>query len=90
MTTRPVTHMLSLLFIPLANLALAESVQACAVCFGDPESPMAKGAVMGILVLAGVIGFVLLAVTGTGLYWMQRSRRLAQSSVTDSTHTDTP
>jgi len=52
---------------------------ACAVCFGDPESPMARGVVMGVVVLIGVVGFVLLGVAGTGLFWIQRGRRLARS-----------
>ena len=53
-----------------------QQVIACAVCFGDPESDMAKGAVAGIMVLAGFIGFVLIGVAGTGVYWVHRSRRL--------------
>ena len=31
----------------------------CAVCYGNPESPMAQGMNMGILTLMGFIGFVL-------------------------------
>lgn len=50
---------------------------ACSVCFGDPDSPMTHGVIMGIWVLIGVIGFVLTLVAGTGLYWLHRSRRLA-------------
>ena len=50
---------------------------ACSVCFGNPDSPMAKGVTAGVLLLVGVIGFVLLGVAGTGLLWVQRSRRLA-------------
>lgn len=55
-------------------LCAVDNVWACAVCFGDPESPMAKGAVAGILVLLGVVGCVLTAFVGTGLYWIRRSR----------------
>lgn len=56
-----------------------QPVRACAVCFGDPESDMAKGAIAGIMVLTGFIGFVLLGVTGTGLYWIHRSRQLSSN-----------
>ncbi len=38
---------------------------------------MAKGAVMGVYVMVGVVGFVLAGIAGTSLYWMQRSRRLS-------------
>ena len=31
----------------------------CAVCYGDPESPMTHGMNMGVLTLMGFIGFVL-------------------------------
>ena len=31
----------------------------CAVCYGNPESPMSHGMNMGVLTLLGVIGFVL-------------------------------
>ena len=64
----------------------ADSVWACSVCFGDPESPMAKGVVAGVLVLVGVIGMVLLGVVGTGLFWVSRSRALARLEDTDPTH----
>ena len=31
----------------------------CAVCYGDPDSPMSYGMNMGVLTLMGFIGFVL-------------------------------
>ena len=31
----------------------------CAVCYGNPESPMSHGMNMGVLTLMGFIGFVL-------------------------------
>ena len=64
----------------------AETVWACSVCFGDPESPMAKGVVAGVLVLVSVIGAVLLGVAGTGLFWVSRSRALARLEDTNPTH----
>ncbi len=59
-------------------LLFADQAWACASCFGDPDSSMAKGVVAGVLVLVAVVGSVLLGVAGTSLRWMQRGRRLAQ------------
>lgn len=69
---------------PLARVApalimsswLADGASACSVCFGDPDSAMAKGAAAGVLLLAGVAGFVLASVAGTGLFWIHRARVL--------------
>lgn len=67
---------LSIVLIPACLGLSPASAIACAVCYGDPDSLMAKGAVSGILVLAGVIATVLTGVAGTGLFWIYRSRRL--------------
>lgn len=56
---------------------------ACSVCFGDPASPMAQGAVMGVLVLIAIVAGVLVGITGTGLFWMHRGRRLARMANAD-------
>ncbi len=61
-----------------AVLLSADQARACASCFGDPDSSMAKGVVAGVLVLVAVVGTVLLGVAGTSLRWIQRGRRLAQ------------
>lgn len=58
-------------------LATASPALACSVCFGDPDSPMSRGVVMGVMVLVGIVGFVLLGVAGTVAFWIHRSRRLA-------------
>jgi len=55
-------------------------VWACSTCFGDPNSQMVKGAVMGVYVMVGVVGSVLFGFTCTGLFWIRRSRRLARIS----------
>ena len=67
-----------------SRLIWVKPAGACAVCFGDPDSAMAQGAVMGVAVLVGVVAFVLLGVAGTGLFWIQRSRRLAQVEDADA------
>ncbi|MCP5464163.1 MAG: hypothetical protein H7A33_03970 [Deltaproteobacteria bacterium] len=38
---------------------LNQAVYACAVCYGDPNSLMAKGANMGIMTLLVIVGVVL-------------------------------
>lgn len=63
----------------LAWLALSSpAALACSVCFGDPDSPLTKGAMMGVLVMVGVVGFVLLCIAGTGVFWMHRGRQIAR------------
>ncbi len=64
----------------LASVLMWRPAHACSVCFGDPNSPLVKGAAMGVLVLGGVIGFVLTGVAGTCLFWLHRSRRLAHNT----------
>jgi len=63
--------------IVLALLAVPSAAQACSVCFGDPESPMMKGAAAGVYVMIGVIGFVLVGIAGTACFWLVRCRRMA-------------
>jgi hypothetical protein len=37
-------------------------------------------------VLVGVVGFVLLSIAATGVYWIQRSRRLTGGDEWDTTN----
>ena len=60
-----------------ATLCLfAGNADACAVCYGNPESPMVKAMSAGIWVLLGCIFTVLSGFASMFLYWMSRSRRL--------------
>jgi len=68
------------LSVAARNITHNSPALACAVCFGDPESPLTKGALMGVYVLLGVVSFVLAGITATGVFWIQRSRRLARPS----------
>ncbi len=45
-------------FIPIIIL-FSNVLFPCAVCYGNPESPMSHGMNMGVLTLMGFIGFVL-------------------------------
>ena len=63
----------------LGTLA-AVAALACAVCFGDPESPQTQGMNSAILFLMGVIGSVLAAFASMFVYWVARSRRIAAAN----------
>ena len=41
---------------------LSSSLFPCAVCYGNPESPMSHGMSMGVLTLMGFIGFILFVI----------------------------
>ncbi len=66
---------LSLAVLLAALLAGADHVLACPVCFGDPDSDMARGAMWGILVLGIVIYGVLMGMVGIGVTWFIRARK---------------
>jgi len=70
------TILCSIAFSMMLWMGEVQQLKACAVCFGDPESDMARGAVAGMIVLASIVGFVLMGIAGTGLYWVHRSRQL--------------
>lgn len=59
-----------------ALAACSELARACSVCFGDPDSSMARGAVAGVWLMVAVVGIVLFGIAGTGVFWLHRSRRL--------------
>lgn len=78
-------HGAAVILAVAAVLGCASPALACAVCFGDPDSPLTKGALMGVYVLVGVVSFVLAGITATGVFWIQRSRRLARIGDGDTT-----
>ncbi len=57
------------------GVMLPEIARACAVCYGDPESDMAKGAAAGVLVLMGIVVSVLVGIVGVTIFWVRRARR---------------
>ena len=56
----------------------ADYAAACPVCFGDPDSNMAQGAMWGILVLGIVVYGVLMGMVGIGVTWFIRARKLGE------------
>jgi hypothetical protein len=65
----------SYLSLSLALLMASQPAWACAVCFGDPNSPMVKSANTAILFLLAVIGSVLGGFASLFLCWGRRARR---------------
>ncbi len=53
---------------------------ACAVCFGDPNSALSKGVVVGVLLLIAVIATVLIGIVIVGLSWLRRARQINKKS----------
>lgn len=51
-------------------------VLGCTVCYGDPASPLSKGAIAGVLVLLVAIGSLLVGFAGLFLFWIRRARAL--------------
>ncbi len=49
---------------------------ACSVCFGDPNSQMTKGAMLGVFFLLGLVIFVLGAIASVAVTWSRRARKL--------------
>ena len=60
----------------LGVLLSAQSVLACSVCYGDPNSAMTQGAKAGVLVLLGVVGVVLTGLASMLIFWMRRAANL--------------
>ena len=56
----------------------ADGAAACPVCFGDPDSDMAQGAMWGILVLGIVVYGVLMGMVGIGVTWFIHARKLGE------------
>ena len=65
-------------------LAPWNDLLACAVCFGDPNSPLTHGARAAVWFLLGVVALVLCSILGVGLYWFHRARLLEVQSILHS------
>jgi hypothetical protein len=63
--------------------AVLNGLLGCSVCFGNPDSPMVKGAEAGVWVMIGVIGFVLAAIAGLAIFWTQRAKMIDANEAYD-------
>ena len=57
-----------------ASLLVAQSAMACPVCFGDPSSPLTRGASNGILFLLGIVGVVQIGFIALFVSFWRRAR----------------
>lgn len=60
-------------------VGLPAGAKACAVCVGDPDSPLTQGMVAGVLFLLIVVLGVLSGITGFFLYLVANQRRYAET-----------
>lgn len=58
-----------------ALLLAPQAAGACAVCFGDPDSPATKGLTAAVLFLVGVIVAVLAGVALFAIVMLRRAER---------------
>ena len=61
-------------------IAYQQPSLACSVCYGDPASPLSKGAKFGAMALIGFISGVLFAIALIGRTWAKRARALNQEA----------
>lgn len=73
----------TILFAFAALGVFARTAQACSVCFGDPNSNMARSALLGVLFLGVVILSVLVTIASMAVCWSKRARRLESQWLTD-------
>jgi hypothetical protein len=79
------------LLCALVLCALPQTAGACSVCFGDPNSPVAQGVVMGVLALLGVVFVVLGGFVAFFVYLARRasSGAVAAGSTSEASSSDT-
>lgn len=63
--------------VAVAVVALAAPAFPCAVCFGDPTSPLTRGAAAGVIFLGIMVYLVLMGMAGIAFMWYLRARKLA-------------
>ena len=86
----PRSLVLRTLFSFLLILGHSGTAWACSVCYGDPESPLTKGALGGVIVLGGIVYTLLLGFVGVGAYWMVRARRAARALLSPDAENEVP
>lgn len=59
-----------------AGLVLSQGpwAEACGVCYKDPNNPLTKGAIMGVLVLGAIISGLLAGIAYIGYSWHRRAK----------------
>lgn len=62
--------------IGMASALVAQSAMACPVCFGDPSSPLTKGAANAIWFLIGIVALVQIGFIALFLSFWRRARAM--------------
>lgn len=63
----------------LGFIAMPQSVQACAACFGKSDSKLAEGMNWGIMALLVVVGFVLAGISAFFVYIAKRASTCSEN-----------
>ena len=71
----------------LALIAAPRAALACPVCFGQSDSPLARGVNVGVLFLLGTITAVLIGFASFMIYLARRARVVAGDNTTASEET---
>jgi hypothetical protein len=73
--------------VTMAVLAAPRAALACPVCFGQSDSPLARGVNMGVLFLLGTITAVLIGFAAFMIYLARRARVFAGDDIDASEET---
>ena len=65
-------------FLVLIIYSIADSLNACSTCYGDPNSNAGKGMDMAIITLLGIIGPLLFAIIVGIISIGMKSKRMNQ------------
>ena len=65
-------------FLVLTIYSIADSLNACSTCYGDPNSNAGKGMDMAIITLLGIIGPLLFAIIVGIISIGMKSKRMNQ------------
>ena len=71
-------HTIGLLLLGIVMFLCPSAIEACAVCFGAPDSPMTKGMQWGIATLVLTLVPVLGGVGGFFVFLARRGKAYAQ------------
>lgn len=66
----------SVFLTAFCSLLFSDSLLACSVCFGDPNSQTSKALIPAVLLLGGTITFVLGGIATLTLIWVRRAKKL--------------
>lgn len=69
----------------LGLTCLTPAVHACAVCFGQTDSPLGKGLHWGVLALLGCIGVMLVAFGAFAVFLARRSVAMERAAREEGT-----